>query len=73
MRRAEIRLGDDFHERGAGAVEVHQADRQTPLHLVHQLGDVFFHVDVVNAQSFRLAVFIGNVDAAAARQREVGL
>jgi len=30
-------------------------------------------VDVVNAQSFRLAVFIGNVDAAAARQREVGL
>jgi hypothetical protein len=62
IRRAEVRLGDDLDQRGTGSVEVHQTDRHAPFHLVHQLGHILFHVDVVNAQPLRLAVFVQDID-----------
>ncbi len=40
---------------------------------MHQLGDVLLHVDMVDAQRTRLALFVGDRDAAAARQRQVRL
>ncbi len=71
--RAEVRFGDDLHQRCAGTIEVHQADGQAAFHFVHQLGHVLLHVYVVDAGPLLLTALVRDVDAAAARERQVGL
>ena len=73
MRRAEIRLGDDFDQRCSRPVEIHQADREAAFHFMHELGNILLHVNMMNAQSFRCAVFIGDVNPSAPRQRQMRL
>ena len=59
FRRADIRLGDDFQQRGAGAVEVDAAHAVEVF--VQALAGVFFKVRAGDADAFDGAVFQGDV------------
>ncbi len=70
---AEVGLGDDLHQRHTGAIEVNQADGGAALHLMHQLGHIFLHMDVMDAQEAGRAILVCDLDTAPAGEGKMGL
>ena len=56
LGRAQVRFADDLHQRGTGAVEVHEADG--PVVGMDQLAGVLLHVDAGQADAPVLALHI---------------